>query len=261
MPCRGGGMNRRPQRSGSTLPGPLDRLEAHVARQRAFTLIEPFDKLGVRHAFTLIELLVVIAIISVLAALLLPAVKDARDSAQRVACVARLRQWGLAMHSYSNENEDRLPASYGATVFPVWFDYSAWGQYVGMDPATDTVDSMIRWGQQDPVARAMRNCPVYPWGERRYRTWVIGYIANYAVLGAAAWQTKDMESFDRPGSWIVLSDLLFDESKYGFSGAHYFVRMGRHHADGTNLLFLDGHLEWSRTDDITPTWVELGRRP
>jgi prepilin-type N-terminal cleavage/methylation domain-containing protein len=60
-------------------------------------------------AFTLIELLVVIAIISILAALLTPALKSARDTAKRVGCLSNLRQIGLTMNMYIGDNSGRYP--------------------------------------------------------------------------------------------------------------------------------------------------------
>jgi len=60
---------------------------------------------------TLIELLVVIAIIAILAAMLLPALTQARDRAKNTECLARSKQLGMANIMYCGENQDFLPYS------------------------------------------------------------------------------------------------------------------------------------------------------
>jgi prepilin-type N-terminal cleavage/methylation domain-containing protein/prepilin-type processing-associated H-X9-DG protein len=89
-----------------------------------------------QQGFTLIELLVVIAIIAILASLLLPALSRAKESTQVTKCLNNLRQIGLGLYMYAEDNNDTLPPRDKQQFSPASTPYLAYAPALGgRDPA------------------------------------------------------------------------------------------------------------------------------
>ncbi len=208
-----------------------------------------------KSGFTLIELLIVIAIVAILAALLLPVFQAARVRAYRTQCASNLRQVGLGMLLYEQENDEKLmPGQPLAAPDPVTGnDYAGWAgacnQYVRAERVfvcpTDTTP-------QTTAGSEIR----FP----------LTYFLNVNLSAKFTPGGFPLASLTAPANTVLIAEStggglsantarLDNPVETDSVLADYFVSVtaprANRHEGGRNFLLADGHLKWLRPDAVS----------
>lgn len=200
--------------------------------------------------FTLIELLVVIAIIAILAAMLLPALSKARESARKSQCLANLKQLGFAAISYSGDNNDFiLPAREGLSGDPAT---KFWYKQGERDVSKGFISPYITMPEYKSSRGGVFSCPSEPitlfaCGAGTWLCYAPIFGISYSRDSTTdSWKTKywKMTQVRYASRTPIFLDAL---NQNGTNALTYSSNWKARHALSINIAALDGSATNNRT--------------
>jgi len=236
---------------------------------RLFCGVKRLDAGSGRKGFTLLELLVVIAMITVLISLLLPAISSARDRAKGSACMSNLRQLGVALSLYTADH-GAFPGHHtqqkGIIVWPHRLrKYVNNNHNVFHCPSLD-VDTKwpVTWSSTSPNADPLLASYGYLEGETIFYPGTYIFSYGYNDWGAGPGLLGLGASIDDPNSPLPrLATIMKPSQMYAIGDTtpdgvwdtaidpnNSREAPSRRHGGGANMLFVDGHVENVKYEDL-----------
>jgi prepilin-type N-terminal cleavage/methylation domain-containing protein/prepilin-type processing-associated H-X9-DG protein len=224
-------------------------------------------------AFTLIELLVVVAIIALLISILLPSLQRAREEARSVACASNLRQQGVGLETYLQDNQGFYPGEhnmrgppYNGPVVNTWAPRIR--KYAGVQERIfwcPTADEATHWkvvlGEERVPAYLQDNKDLFCYG---YNSWGVAetFSPEGLILGLGAhvddqsclwvWSVR-VEHVKRPADMIAIADSkadgYWDSAIDPENWQDTEWPSARHHG-GAQVLFCDSHVVWGKQSKL-----------
>lgn len=213
--------------------------------------------------FTLIELLVVIAIISILMAILLPALKKAKDLAKAIQCTGNLKQMAIGTFNYATDYGDYFPTYKTPAADGDWDWPCEIGPYLNMPSQRNLQWWDRRWYKTIFCCPAQSISPIPP-DDNRWVNPILGvaYGVNYAMHFAIAdgnWDASNgcLRKWKVPERKVMFGDCVGQNLHHQAAAASSRQMSLRHSRRSANLSFVDGHVTPAKFGTV-PEWYQSG---